>query len=120
GVMVDLYKDRWSSALRREWDGVGTQPEGHFNAPGDITDAQLKELTAERKVARTNPTTGEILGYSWVRPGHVANELWDLLVYNSAALDILAWDFSVNGQKLFAVDWDAFFEACDEDGLFVE
>jgi phage terminase large subunit GpA-like protein len=113
-VTVDVYKDRWSSALRRDWDGIGIQPAGHFNAPVDVTEAQLKELTVETKVPK--PGTGE--GYQWRRPPGAANELWDLLVYNSAALDLLAWDVCRNQLELDDVDWAEFWRLCEEEPLY--
>lgn len=108
-ITVDHYKDRWSAALRREWDGFGLQPQGHFNAPQDVTEKQLRELTVETKV----PKPGSRTGYEWRRPAGVANELWDLLVYNSAALDIIAWDRCRNQFQLDTIDWPLFFEECE-------
>ena len=64
-ITVDLYKDRWSSALRRSWDGVGIQSRGHFNAPVDTTDKQLKELTTEYKREKIEKSTGKKIGYEW-------------------------------------------------------
>jgi terminase, large subunit len=111
-ITVDMYKDRWSTALRREWDGFGLQPQGHFNAPHDITEKQLRELTVETKV----PKPGQEKGYEWRRPSGAANELWDLLVYNSAALDIIAWDVCRNLFELDNVDWGVFFDDCEGAG----
>jgi phage terminase large subunit GpA-like protein len=87
GITVDRYKDRWSASLKHGWDGQSLQPEGHFNAPHDATDAQLKELTVEVKRQKIQKTTGKIEGFEWHRPSGSANELWDLLVYGNAALD---------------------------------
>lgn len=109
-ITVDFYKDRWSSALRREWDGLNLQPVGHFNAPVDVTEAQLKELTVETKV----PKPGSGGGYEWRRPSGAANELWDLLVYNSAALDLIAWNVCRGQLDLDAVDWGEFWKICEE------
>ncbi len=108
-LTVDLYKDRWSAALRREWDRHGLQPQGHFNAPHNVTEEQLRELTVETKV----PKPGTEAGYEWRRPSGAANELWDLLVYNSAALDIVAWDVCRNQLELDTVDWKVFFDECE-------
>lgn len=107
-VTVDRYKDRISSALRREWDGFDLQPVGHFNAPADATEKQLRELTVETKVAKP----GIAGGYEWRRPSGAANELWDLYVYNSAALDLIAWDQCRNVMKRDAVDWIEFWDWC--------
>jgi phage terminase large subunit GpA-like protein len=90
-ISVDLYKDRWSAALRREWDGSAMQPVGHFNAPIDTTDKQLKELTAEVKVQTRE-------GAKWHRTSGVPNELFDLLIYSSAGLDFVAHDVCTTDQ----------------------
>lgn len=109
-ITVDLYKDRWAAALRRSWDGSGIQPRGHFNAPIDTTDKQIKELTAEQKREKIEKTTGKRLGYEWYRPSGAANELWDLLVYNGAALDLIAWDVCRNQLDLEFVNWPGFWD----------
>src|SRR5690606_24355123 len=111
------YKDRWASALKREWDGQSIQPEGHFNAPADITDKQLKELTAESKIAKRD-SSNRLIGYEWKRPSGAANELWDLLVYSNAALDMLAWDLCCNQWEMPATSWQEFWRACAEQKLF--
>lgn len=110
GIFVDHYKDRWASALRRDWDGMSLQPEGHFNAPSDITDKQLKELTVETKVAKIDKATGLRVGYEWRRPSGAANELWDCLVYSNAALDLIAWDICRNQLGQDYVTWTAFYD----------
>jgi len=116
GITVDLYKDRWGAALRRSWDGVSVQPYGHFNAPSDITKKQLAELTAETKVEKIESSSKRVIGWEWYRPSGAANELWDLLVYNSAAVDMLAWDFSKQRDEE-TTNWPAFWDAC-ENGLY--
>lgn len=103
GVQVDVYKDRWSTALRREWNGVEIQPEGHFSAPVDVTEEQLAELTVETKVPTTNGMT------EWRRPSGAKNELWDCLVYASAALEILAYAFFTERLKTQHIDWQIFW-----------
>lgn len=117
GITVDLYKDRWSAALRRSWDGEGLQPETHFNAPIDVTDAQLKELTVETKSERIEERTGKRIGWEWRRPSGAANELWDLLVYGNAALDLIAWNYCVGQRERESVNWLDFWQACSE-GIF--
>jgi phage terminase large subunit GpA-like protein len=117
GITVDFYKDRWSSSLRREWDGISQQPGGHFNAPLDITDAQLKELTVETKSPKVDRQSGEIIAYEWHRPQGAANELWDLLVYGSAALDLIVWSLS-RESDLEYTDWRGFWEACEAQKLY--
>lgn len=111
GVTVDLYKDRWSAALRRGWDGVSLQPPGHFNAPVDITDKQLKELTAEIKREKIEKVTGKRIGFEWHRPNGAANELWDLLIYNNVALDLIAWNES-RMAGFDSTNWPAFWDDC--------
>lgn len=110
GITVDMYKDRWSAALRRSWDGEGLQPETHFNAPINVTDAQLKELTVETKSERIDDRTGMRIGWEWRRPSGAANELWDLLVYANAALDMIAWNYCVGQRERDAVNWLEFYE----------
>ena len=117
-VTVDMYKDRLSAALRRSWDGQSMQPPGHFNAPLDISDDALKELTRETKQAKIDARTGKRLGFEWRRPSGAANELWDILVYNSAALDIIAWDVCRNQLGLEFVSWPAFWELAENEKLY--
>ncbi len=111
GITVDLYKDRWSVSLRRGWDGMGLQPQGHFNAPADITDKQLKELAAEVKMKKLNKQTGDQIGFEWKRKG--ANELWDLLVYANAALDLMAWHVG-KSLEWETTNWTAFWDLCQD------
>lgn len=108
---VDMYKDRWSSALRRSWDGLGQQPEGYFNAPIDATDEQLKELTVETRREKIDKATGRRLGFEWHRPSGANNEAWDLLIYNNVALDIIAYDVCIKQMELESIDWEAFWGA---------
>jgi phage terminase large subunit GpA-like protein len=117
-LTVDMYKDRWSAALRREWEPSSSalQPVGHFNAPSDCDEKQLRELTVETKV----PKPGTERGYEWRRPSGAANELWDLAVYNAAALDIIAWDLCRRRFKLDAVDWNLFFDICEDQEFFAK
>ena len=109
-VTVDLYKDRWSAALRRGWDGHSLQPVGHFNAPVDINDRQLKELTVETKREKIEKSTGKRVGFEWHRPSGAPNELWDLLIYNNAALDLIAWDVCRKQLEMEFVNWTAFYD----------
>lgn len=108
---VDMYKDRWSSALRRSWDGLSMQPEGYFNAPIDASDEQLKELTVETRREKIDKTSNRRYGFEWHRPSGANNELWDLLVYNNVALDILAYDVCIQQMGLEAIDWHTFWSA---------
>jgi phage terminase large subunit GpA-like protein len=118
GITVDLYKDRISSALRRSWDGLSLQPEWHFNAPVDVQDKQLRELTVEVKREKLD-SLGKRIGFEWHRPSGAANELFDLSVYASCALDVLAWDFCCRSHEMPAVDWFFFFDECEKQGLFL-
>jgi phage terminase large subunit GpA-like protein len=110
GITVDIYKDRWSAALRREWNGEDIQPPGHFNAPSDASDRQLRELTVEVKSERIDKATGKRIGWEWRRPSGANNELWDLLVYSNAALEIFAVDYCINQLQLEAVNWSVFWD----------
>jgi phage terminase large subunit GpA-like protein len=108
-ILVDHYKDRLAPVLRREWDEhQGIQDKYHFNAPVDVTDKQLKELTVERKQDKTDErgrTTHE-----WYRPGNARNELWDLLVYAHAAVEMYAFEIcTIEGME--QVDWAWFWDA---------
>lgn len=118
GITVDIYKDRWHSALRRQWDGQSLQPDGHFNAPMNATDAQLKELTVETKRERIDKSTGQRLGFEWHRPSGANNELWDLLVYGSAAFDIIAWDVCTRRFERDVVEWQEFYKLLEQGEFF--
>ena len=119
-ITVDLYKDRQSSALRRSWDGHGLQPYGHFNAPIDVTDEQLKELTVETRRERIEQTTQRSLGFYWHRPQHSRNELWDLLVYNDAAVDLIAWNIFRGQLDRESVNWTEFWDLLAEQKHFFQ
>lgn len=117
-VTVDLYKDRWGAQLRRGWDGLDLQPRGHFNAPSDLPDKALKELTAETKKEKREASTNKLVGYEWYRPSGAANELWDLLIYNSAALDLIAWDVCIQQLELTAVNWPGFWDLIEDQKTY--
>lgn len=117
-AVVDIYKDRWSLALRKHWDGVSEQPAGHFNAPIDLPDTAIRELTVEQRKAKVDRTTGKEVGYFWFRPNGAANELWDLLNYNNLALDLLAWDLLIENHGDEFVDWGKFWGLCYDEKLF--
>lgn len=118
GVTVDIYKERWSAALRRGWDGFGVQPAGHFNAPVDATDKQLRELTAEVKREKRDKLTGRLLGFEWHRPSGSSNELWDLVVYNDAAHDLVGLEVAKEDLGLDVLDWPAVEELLEREKLF--
>lgn len=117
-AIVDIYKDRWGLALRKNWNGTGQQPEGHFNAPVDLPDDAIRELTAEKRVVKVDATTKQEVGYEWKRPNNAPNELWDLLVYATLGLDILAWDLLVNQFERDFVDWTEFWELAEMNKLY--
>lgn len=120
GIMVDVYKERWHAALRKQWDGLSLQPAGHFNAPRNATDKELKELTVEVKREKIHEATKKRIGVEWFRPSGAANELWDTLIYCAAALDLIAWDLYRNQFEREAVDWLDFWERCERDQLFFQ
>jgi len=117
-ITVDLYKDRLSSTLRRTWDEQGNQPVGHFNAPVDISNNQLNELTVEYRTEKRERTTNKLVGYEWKRPNNARNELWDLLVYAHAQLDMTAWDLSINRFELEQVNWAALWDYMEKEKPF--
>lgn len=116
-ILVDHYKDRLAPVLRREWsEDAGAQPRYHFNAPVDITDKQLKELTKESRVEKKDDAG--VVTYKWYRPGNARNELWDLLVYGHAAVEILAWNLCIQHFKLESIDWDRFWYYVENEKLY--
>ncbi len=109
-VLVDHYKDRMALVLRREWsEELGDQPIYHFNAPVDITDRQLKELTVETRKQKEDASTG-MVSFFWHRPQGANNELWDLLGYGYASVEILAWSICIQSFELDTVDWPQFWQ----------
>lgn len=115
-ILVDHYKDRIESVLDRSWSAQdGEQSTHHFNAPSDITDAQLRELTVEYKRAHVDAKTG-IKTYAWYRPPSSKNEFFDLLVYSHAALEIAAYTLCVELWKLPAIDWGRFWDHVSRGG----
>jgi len=113
-VLVDHYKDRIAPVLRRDWsEEMGEQKIYHFNAPVDISDKQLKELTVESRREKTDPNGNTI--YYWHRPGNAANELWDLLGYGHASVEIFAYNLCIQRFELKTVDWDQFWKYAAEE-----
>jgi phage terminase large subunit GpA-like protein len=113
-ITVNIYKDRWSASLRRGWDKTGPQPPTYFNAPSDITDKQLRELTVEQRVEKTDDATGRSLGFEWKRPSGSRNELWDLLVYNNAALEMVAHSICVVEMEREFVNWSELWDVLEQ------
>ena len=118
-IFVDHYKDRLAPALRGSWfeDSGQVQPYYHFNAPVDTTDSELKELTVETIRERVNETSG-VVSYYWYRPGNARNELWDLLVYGSAAVEIVAWNVCIKWFELEEMNWPHFWGYIEEQQAF--
>lgn len=116
-ILVDHYKDRLAPALRREWvEDSGEQKPYHFNAPVDIPDKALKELTVETR--REKRDERGVTTYEWYRPGNARNELWDLLVYGHALVEIIAWKICIEYFELKKVDWEQFWQYIEEKKLY--
>ena len=111
-ISVDYYKERWNASLNRRWSGHDLQPAGHFNAPIDTTDKQLKELTVETMSEKRDKQTNQVIGLEWHRPSGAPNELWDLLIYANAALDLVAWNYCRGQLEMDHVDWSVFYQRC--------
>lgn len=109
-INVNLYKDRWYSSLKKPWIESEKQHEYCYNVPVDLSNDILKELTAESREPDIDPVTKNMRGFKWIRKGE--NEMFDLLNYNNAALDILAWDICVNQGGRDDVVWDDFWDFC--------
>jgi len=109
-IHVDHYKDRLAPVLRRRWHPEqGNQQRYHFNTPIDATDKQLKELTRESRSEKVDER-GRV-SHVWYRPPGAPNELWDLLVYGHAAVEILAWDFCIRQNQMDNVNWTVFWQS---------
>lgn len=115
-ITVDHYKDRMAAVLRRGWtEGQGEQEHYHFNAPINISDDQLKELTREVRKKKTDPNGRST--YVWSRPGGAEQELWDLLGYGYALVEIIAYEICVQHYELETVDWRQFWQFAAENYL---
>lgn len=119
-LMVNKYKDRMSSSLRANWDETGTQPERCLNLPEDVTNAQIKELTAEYRREVKDKETGRSMGFEWYRKSGADNELFDLWGYGMAAVDVIAWDLMVETLGNDAVNWPQFWAHIEQHHLFFE
>lgn len=117
-IVVDHYKDRLAPVLRRDWvEEAGEQKPYHFNAPVDMNDKQIKELTVESRRKKRNDTTG-VEEWYWYRPSGAPNELWDLLVYGHAAAEIMAYAICIQHFELETVDWGRFWEYLEHEALY--
>jgi len=83
----------------------------------DASDKELKELTVEVRREKTDQKTGTT-SYYWHRPGNARNELWDLLVYGHAAVEMLAHNLCIEALELDAVDWPQFWRYIEEQQLY--
>jgi phage terminase large subunit GpA-like protein len=116
-ITVDLYKDRWSHALGRQWNGLGKMPRNNWSCPIDIDDKVLNHLTVEYKCQQKDPKSGKVLGSYWHRPNNARQELWDLLIYSTAALEMVAYDVCEQHAEIEALVWPEFW-ALAKEGLF--
>ena len=111
-VNVNRLKERLAPVLRAGWvEGSEVQPEYHFNAPIDIRDTELTELTTETREKVTDARTGDVY-YIWKRSG--PNELWDLLIYAFAACEIMAFGICRVEFELDTVNWPRYWQFLDE------
>lgn len=116
-ILVDHYKDRIAPVLRREWmEDAGVQKPYHFNAPVDISDKQLKELTVETR--REKQDENGNISYYWHRPGNARNELWDLLCYGHCGVEIIAWAICIQHFELTTIDWPQFWDYIERSHLY--
>jgi phage terminase large subunit GpA-like protein len=117
-ILVDHYKDRLAPILRRDWvEESGEQKPYHFNAAVDTTDKQLKELTRETRREKKDDRGN--VSYEWYRPGNARNELWDLMVYGHAGVDIIAWAICIETFELKTIDWPRFWDYLETHGEVV-
>lgn len=116
-ITVDFYKNRWYSALKKDWVGDRQQPDTFFNAPMDATSKQLKQLTVEVQEPPPKGAPPNSLPV-WVRPSGADNTLWDLLVYANAAHDIVAFNVEREHLEKEFVDYEHFWDGCDNENWF--
>lgn len=116
-ILVDHYKDRLAPVLRREWyEGDGQQKQYHFNAPIDLSDKALIELTVESR--RENIDERGNISYTWHRPSGAKNELWDLLVYGHCAVEVLAYNICIQMFKRETIDWEELWEYLEKEEVY--
>ena len=116
-INVDYYKDRLAPVLRRNWrPDEGPQDEYTFNAPVDASDEELRELTREVKKKKTLPNGLEV--WVWYRPGGAPQELWDLMVYGHASVEILAWSVCIKHFEEEQIDWPRFWKLAEDNQLY--
>lgn len=113
-IVVDHYKDRLAPVLRREWHTGGeTQGAYHFNAPVDMSQEHLKELTVETRSKQTD--SRGVVSYPWHRPHGSDNTLWDLLIYGHCAVEVIAWRICIQHFELDTINWDQFWDFAESD-----
>jgi len=118
GFLIDVnyYKDRLAPVLRSHWRiEDGDQPEYTFNAPLDTTDKELTELT--REYVKEETAANGVSIRKWIRPHGAPNELWDLMVYAHAAVEVMAWLICTKNFELETVNWPDFWNYC-RGGVF--
>lgn len=120
-ITVDHYKDRMAPVLRRDWgEQQGEQSPYHFNVPVDMLNGPLKELTVEDRRKKRDDATGREW-WVWHRPSGVANELWDLLIYGHALVEVVAWDICINQNEMESFSWSDFWRYAEDpvnDAMF--
>lgn len=88
-LQVGWFKDLLAARIQRTAGGDDSR-HGQLHLPNDLPDAFLKQLASEQKVRHRRGTKMRSV---WVlKPGHVRNEAWDLLVYNVAAARLIRCD----------------------------
>jgi phage terminase large subunit GpA-like protein len=117
-IKVDLYKDRMSMVLRRQWDGQNELPPGMLSLPFDMLPKEIRHYTVEYKRQKRHERTGQPMGWEWHRPGNARQELWDLLIYAVSGLEILAWDMFIGQMEREYVDWPEFWDIVLRDKLY--
>lgn len=115
-LAVEHYKDRMAPVLRRRWEpSDGDQKRFTVNFPVDMSNAAMKELTVEYK--REERKGGRIVAV-WHRPSGARNELWDLLIYLQAAIEILAYNTCRGNLEMDETDFIEFWRYVEEEALF--
>ena len=118
-VGVNDYKDLWASQFELNKWIDGSQADWTLNLPKDTTDEQIKELRCESKVLEVSNKTNKPIKTIWKRTGHVKNELWDLLVYNTFCFDAICQELMLNQMKEKVLIHDRFFDFCEYNDIFV-
>lgn len=87
-ITVGMFKDLL--AHRMTATAAGSAEGGRIHLPADLPEARWKELASEHKVMERHGAKMKAL---WVlKPGHVRNELLDLMTYNAAAGRLIRCD----------------------------